>query len=84
MSKTFDLVIVALSVVTGSAEAMTTRSHSLSYKHFSTCSSGLVKAMCVCRATNGPRRQGALPGIIATRTTAPARNNRSLSVAALG
>ena len=61
MSKTFALVIIALSVAAGSAEAMTTRSHSMSYKHFPTCAAGLVKANCVCRATNGPRRQQLCP-----------------------
>jgi hypothetical protein len=58
MSKTFALLIVALSVAAGSAEAMTNRSHSLSYKHFPTCAAGLVKANCVCRATNGSRKFG--------------------------
>jgi hypothetical protein len=61
MSKTLAVVVFALSIAAGSAEAMTTHSHSLSYKHFPTCAAGLVKAMCVCRATNGPRRQGLCP-----------------------
>jgi hypothetical protein len=62
MSKTFAVVAVALCIAAaGSAEAMTTRSHSLSYKHFPTCAAGLVKATCVCRAANGPRRQVLCP-----------------------
>lgn len=61
MSKTFALAVVALFVVAGSAEAMTPRSHSLSYAHFPTCAAGLVKANCVCRATNAPRKFGLCP-----------------------
>ena len=56
MSKKFALVLFTASMLTGSAHAMTVRSSSLSHAHFPTCSEGLVKSICVCRAENTLRR----------------------------
>jgi hypothetical protein len=50
VSKKFALALFATSMLTGSTHAMTLRSSSLSHAHFSTCSEGLVKTICVCRA----------------------------------
>jgi hypothetical protein len=54
----FAAALLAITLCTGSAHAVTHRSHSLSFAHFPTCSDGLVKAMCVCRAGDGSRRFG--------------------------
>jgi hypothetical protein len=56
MLKSFAVVLLAIPLSIGSAHAMTARSSSLSHAHFPTCSDGLVKATCVCRAGNAPRR----------------------------
>ena len=49
--------LLAITLSTGSVHAITRHfSHSLSFAHFPTCSEGLVKAICVCRATNKSRR----------------------------
>ena len=56
MSKKFALALFATSMLTGSTYAMTLRSSSLSHAHFSTCTEGLVKIICVCRAENNVRR----------------------------
>jgi hypothetical protein len=52
--------LLAIALTAGSVYAMTPRlrSHSLSFAHFPTCSGGLVKATCVCRAADGSRRFG--------------------------
>jgi hypothetical protein len=56
MLKKFAVVLIAIPMFGGSAHAMTTRSSSLSHAHFPTCSDGLVKAICVCRAADTSRR----------------------------
>ena len=53
----FAPALLAITLSAGSVHAMT-RSHSLSFAHFPTCSEGLVKAICVCRAADGSRRFG--------------------------
>jgi hypothetical protein len=53
--------LLAITLSAGSAQALTTRSHSLSFAHFPTCPDGLVKAKCVCRAADGSRRFGLCP-----------------------
>lgn len=52
--------LLAIILSAGSVQAMSpaSRSHSLSFAHFPTCPDGLVKATCVCRATNGSRHFG--------------------------
>jgi hypothetical protein len=54
----FAAALLATTLFAGAAHALTPRSHSLSFAHFPTCSDGLVKATCVCRATDGSRRFG--------------------------
>jgi len=55
----FAAALLAITLFAGSAHAITpARSHSLSFAHFPTCSEGLVKAICVCRAEDGSRRFG--------------------------
>jgi hypothetical protein len=55
----FAPALLAIALSAGSVHAMTPhRSHSLSFAHFPTCSEGLVKAICVCRAADGSRRFG--------------------------
>lgn len=54
----FAAALLAIALSAGSVQAMTHHSRSLSYAHFPTCSDGLVKATCVCRATDGSRRFG--------------------------
>ncbi len=54
----FAAALLAMSLFAGAAHALTPRSRSLSFAHFPTCSDGLVKATCVCRATDGSRRFG--------------------------
>lgn len=54
------LIAVAIAAA-GPAQAMRTHARSMSYAHFPTCAAGLVKAICVCRATNGSRRIGLCP-----------------------
>ena len=56
MLKKFSVVLLAIPMFAGSVHAMTARSSSLSHAHFPTCSEGLVKAICVCRAGNTSRR----------------------------
>jgi hypothetical protein len=57
MLKNIAAALLAITVSAGSAHAMARhRSHSLSFAHFPTCSHGLVKAMCVCRAADQSRR----------------------------
>lgn len=56
MLKTFALVLIAIFMAAGSAEARS-RSTSLSRALSPTCAAGLVKELCVCRAQNAPRRQ---------------------------
>jgi hypothetical protein len=56
MLRRFAIVLFAFSMSAGSVHAMTGRSNSLSHKHFPTCSDGLVKAICVCRAGDTPKR----------------------------
>ena len=53
MLKKFAIVLVAILVSAGSADA---RMSSLSHAHFPTCSDGLVKAICVCRAEGASGR----------------------------
>ena len=64
----FAPTLLAIALSAGSVHAMTPhRSHSLSFAHFPTCSGGLVKAICVCRAEDGSRRLGfVVRGDIAT------------------
>ena len=53
----FAAALLAIALSAGSVHAKTRFwSHSLSFAHFPTCSEGLVKAMCVCRAANESRR----------------------------
>jgi hypothetical protein len=53
----FAAALFAIILSAGSAHAITRQfSHSFSFAHFPTCSEGLVKAICVCRATNKSRR----------------------------
>jgi hypothetical protein len=54
----FAAALLAITLSAGSVHAMTPPRHSLSFAHFPTCSGGLVKAICVCRATDGSRRFG--------------------------
>ena len=55
----FAPALLAIALSAGSVHAMTPhRSHSLSFAHFPTCSEGLVKAICVCRAADELRRFG--------------------------
>jgi hypothetical protein len=55
----FAPALLAIALSAGSVHAMTPhRSHSLSFAHFPTCSGGLVKAICVCRAEDRSRRFG--------------------------
>jgi len=54
----FAAALLAIILSAASVHAMTRRSHSLSFAHFPTCSDGLVKTICVCRATDGSRRFG--------------------------
>jgi hypothetical protein len=55
----FAPALLAVTLSAGSVHAMARpRSHSLSFAHFPTCSGGLVKATCVCRAGDGSRRFG--------------------------
>ena len=54
----FAAALLAIALSAGPVHALTGRSHSLSFAHFPTCSEGLVKAICVCRATDGSRRFG--------------------------
>lgn len=55
----FAAALLAMTLSVGAAHAITrAHSHSLSFAHFPTCSEGLVKAICVCRATNGSRKFG--------------------------
>jgi hypothetical protein len=55
----FAAVLLAITLSAGSVHATAqARSHSLSFAHFPTCSGGLIKAICVCRATDGSRRFG--------------------------
>jgi hypothetical protein len=55
----FGAALLAITLSAGSAHAIAqARSHSLSFAHFPTCSEGLVKAKCVCRASDGSRRFG--------------------------
>jgi hypothetical protein len=42
--------LLAIAMSAGSADAKVGRSSSLTHAHFPTCSEGLVKAICVCRA----------------------------------
>jgi len=53
----FATALLAITLSAGSVHAMTGRfwSHSLSSAHFPTCSEGLVKAICVCRAAHRSR-----------------------------
>jgi hypothetical protein len=53
----FATALLAITLSTGSVHAMTGRfwSHYLSSAHFPTCSEGLVKAKCVCRAAHRSR-----------------------------
>lgn len=57
MLKKLSVVVLAVSMSAGSAHARLGRSSSFTYAHFPTCSEGLVKKICVCRARNAPRRQ---------------------------
>ena len=51
--------LLAITLSTGSVHAITRHfSHSLSFAHFPTCSEGLVKAKCVCRAAHRSRLFG--------------------------
>jgi hypothetical protein len=52
------VALLAITLSAGSVHALTPRSHSLSFAHFPTCSEGLVKAICVCRAADASRRFG--------------------------
>jgi hypothetical protein len=53
----FASALLAIALSAGSAHAIARHwSHSLSYAHFPTCSGGLVKAICVCRAADESRR----------------------------
>jgi hypothetical protein len=56
------VALLAIALSAGSVHAMAqTRSHSLSFAHFPTCSEGFVSAICVCRAWDGSRRFGLCP-----------------------
>ena len=54
MLKTLSVVVLAISMSAGSAHA---RHSSFTYAHFPTCSEGVVKEICVCRARYAPPRQ---------------------------
>lgn len=56
MLKIFGVVLLTIPMSVGSVHAMTMASRSLSHAHFPTCSDGLVKANCVCRAGDKSRR----------------------------
>src|SRR5215831_15037050 len=69
----FAAALLAIILSAGSVHAMArARSHSLSFAHFPTCTEGLVKAICVCRAADGSRRFGqgdiATPSMVRART----------------
>ena len=57
MLKKFAAMLFAISIFVGSAHARMLGSSSLTHAHFPTCSEGLVKAICVCRAADGSARQ---------------------------
>ena len=55
----FAAALLAIILSAGSVYAITrAHSHAFSFAHFDTCSEGLVKKICVCRAANEPRRFG--------------------------
>jgi hypothetical protein len=55
----FAAALLAINLSAGSVHATArARSHSLSFAHFPTCSEGLVKEICVCRAADASRRFG--------------------------
>ena len=56
MFRKVTLVLLAIFMSAGSGHAMTGRSSSLSHAHFPTCSEGMVKAICVCRAGDASGR----------------------------
>jgi hypothetical protein len=57
MSTKLAAALIAITLSAGSAHAITRHfSHSFSFAHFPTCAGGLVKEICVCRATNKSRR----------------------------
>ena len=47
--KTFAIVLFAITVSAGAANAMPMNPH----KHFPLCTDGMVKASCVCKAASG-------------------------------
>jgi hypothetical protein len=51
--KKFAVLLAAIFLSAGSAQARTPFSSSLSHAHFATCSEGLVKQTCVCRRAGG-------------------------------
>jgi hypothetical protein len=57
MLKKLSVVVLAISMFAGLAHARIGRSNSLTFAHFPTCSEGMVKEICVCRAQDAPRRQ---------------------------
>jgi len=57
MLKKFTAVLLVISMSVGIAHARILGSSSLTHAHFPTCSEGLVKAICVCRAADGSSRQ---------------------------
>jgi hypothetical protein len=57
MLKKCTVVVLAISISAGSANARIGRSNSRTFAHFPTCSEGTVKATCVCRARDASRRQ---------------------------
>jgi hypothetical protein len=58
MATKFALVmLLSISMSVGSAHARPLRSSSLTHAHFPTCSEGMVKAICVCRAANSRSQQ---------------------------
>ncbi len=52
----FAAVLLAISMCTGSANARM-GGRSLSHAHFDTCSEGMVKTICVCRARDSGGHQ---------------------------
>jgi hypothetical protein len=57
MTKFAAVMLLAIFVSVGFARARTPGSSSLTHAHFPTCSEGMVKAICVCRAANSRSQQ---------------------------
>jgi hypothetical protein len=50
------MLLMGISMSAGSVDARLLGSTSLTHAHFPTCSEGLVKAICVCRAADRSAR----------------------------